>query len=232
MKSKLLTLALATSFVLSSCGNNAKQSETGNADELMKRIGQLEEENKQLKTQLEEIDKVQEQQPVETDETSVAEDNNIDTSTQETSDIPSSGLTEQIIQSQPGNTQEENYFVLKGNNGTYKQIGDAFVVDDKYEEGQIVVIPINFTNENDDTQDPWFAFAFDFKAIQEDDTQEYNLNGGQGGVPDEYDNPINMNLKPGASTDYYLTFRQNIQGGNITFKDIWDQGAQAILKFQ
>lgn len=114
--------------------------------------------------------------------------------------------TSQVIQSEPGETQKDNYFTWETNNAIYKQTGDAFITNSQYDDTKILVIPINFTNKKDDASDPWITFAVDFKAYQEDDNQEYILNGGQGQVPEEYSNPINTNIKKDGNIDYYISF--------------------------
>lgn len=114
--------------------------------------------------------------------------------------------TSQVIQTEPGETQKDNYFTWETNNAIYKQIGDAFITNSQYDDTKILVIPINFTNKKEDASDPWITFAVDFKAYQEDDNQEYILNGGQGQVPEEYSNPINTNIKKDKNIDYYISF--------------------------
>ena len=114
--------------------------------------------------------------------------------------------TSQVIQAEPGETQKDNYFTWETNNAIYKQTGDAFITNSQYDDTKILVIPINFTNKKDDASDPWITFAVDFKAYQEDDNQEYILNGGQGQVPEEYSNPINTNIKKDGNIDYYISF--------------------------
>lgn len=114
--------------------------------------------------------------------------------------------TSQVIQAEPGETQKDNYFTWETNNAIYKQTGDAFITNSQYDDTKILVIPINFTNKKEDASDPWITFAVDFKAYQEDDNQEYILNGGQGQVPEEYSNPINTNIKKDGNIDYYISF--------------------------
>ena len=114
--------------------------------------------------------------------------------------------TNQVIQAEPGETQKDNYFTWETDNAIYKQTGDAFITTSQYDDTKILVIPINFTNKQEDTADPWFAFALDFKAYQEDDNQEYILNGGQGLVPEEYSSPVNTNIKKDGNIDYFISF--------------------------
>ena len=114
--------------------------------------------------------------------------------------------TSQVIQAEPGETQKDNYFTWETNSAIYKQIGDAFITNSQYDDTKILVIPINFTNKKEDASDPWITFAVDFKAYQEDDNQEYILNGGQGLVPEEYSNAINTNIKKDGNIDYYISF--------------------------
>ena len=114
--------------------------------------------------------------------------------------------TSQVIQAEPGETQKDNYFTWETNSAIYKQIGDAFITNSQYDDTKILVIPINFTNKNEDASDPWITFAVDFKAYQEDDNQEYILNGGQGHVPEEYSNEVITNIKKDGNIDYYISF--------------------------
>ena len=114
--------------------------------------------------------------------------------------------TSQVIQAEAGETQKDNYFTWETDNAIYKQTGDAFITTSQYDDKKILVIPINFTNKQEDTADPWFAFALDFKAYQEDDNQEYILNGGQGLIPEEYSSPVNTNIKKDGNIDYFISF--------------------------
>lgn len=228
---KVIALALTTTLLLTGCGKEeAKPTSTDQTTEqLLARISELEKENKKLKEELnqnpEPQEAVSDEQTEETQEP-VVEENPEQTEEQ----TPAS--KEQTIQSQPGNTQEANYFELMGKNGVYKQTGDAFIVDSEYGEEKILVIPIQFTNLSEEASDPWISFAFEYQAFQEDDVQEYTLNGGQGAVPEEYENPLNLNIKQAKSVDYYLTFTLEKDGLDIKFKDPWSDDIKAILKFQ
>lgn len=225
---KIIALALTSTLLLAGCGKEeAKQDQT--SEQLMARIGQLEEENKQLKAQLEQNNTAsslnQEQEETTPTEQTPAPEETVD-------DSNTTGSTEQTIQAQPGNTQSDSYFELKGKGGIYKQTGDAFVLDDQYGNGQVVVIPIQFTNLKDDATDPWISYVFDFTTIQEDDVQEYTLEGGQGGLPEEYENPLNMNVKKDATVDYYLAFRPQKEGQDLKINDQWTNENKCTLKFQ
>ena len=123
--------------------------------------------------------------------------------------------TSQVIQAEPGETQKDNYFTWETNNAIYKQTGDAFITNSQYDDTKILVIPINFTNKKEDASDPWITFAVDFKAYQEDDNQEYILNGGQGQVPEEYSNPINTNIKKDGNIDYYISFALELPEADV-----------------
>lgn len=114
--------------------------------------------------------------------------------------------TSQVIQAEPGETQKDNYFTWETNSAIYKQIGDAFTTTSQYDDSKILVIPINFTNKQEDAADPWMTFVFDYKVFQEDENQEYILNGGQVGVPDEYGSPLNTNIKKDGNIDWYITY--------------------------
>lgn len=227
---KTIPLLLASALLFVGCGDDTKPTpEERTTEQLIARIGQLEEENKKLKEELgqnaETPEAVNNEQPEEAQDPIVEE--NPESTEEQT---PSS--KEQIIQSQPGNTQETNYFELLGKNGAYKQTGDAFIVNSEYGEEKILVVPIQFTNLSEEASDPWVSFVFEYQAFQEDDVQEYTLNGGQGAVPEEYENPLNMNIKQAKSVDYYLTFTLEKDGVDIKFKDPWNNEEKAILKFQ
>ena len=114
--------------------------------------------------------------------------------------------TSQTIQSEAGETQKDNYFTWETDNAIYKQTGDAFITNSQYDDTKILVIPINFTNKQEDASDPWMTFVVDFKTYQEDDNQEYILNGGQGHVPEEYSNEVITNIKKDGNIDYYISF--------------------------
>lgn len=227
---KVIALALTTTLLLTGCGKEeAKQTtEQKTSEQLLARISELEEENKNLKVQLGQTES-QPQPPAIPSEESAE-----DTQTEEspTEEISSGVSVEQTIQSQPGNSQQDNYFELTGKGGIYKQTGDAFLLDDQYGNGQVVVIPIQFTNLKDEASDPWISFVFDFTAIQEDDVQEYTLEGGQGGLPEEYENPLNMNVKKDATVDYYLAFRPEKEGQDLKINDQWTNENKCILKFE
>lgn len=231
MKSKLLAFILASTMLLSACGKEeSKQThEERTTEQLLARIGQLEEENKKLKEELGQNAETPE--AVNNEQTEQTQEPNVDENSQLVEE-PTQASIEQIVQPQPGNTQQANYFELIGKSGAYKQTGDAFLVDSEYEEEKILVIPIQFTNLSEEASDPWITFAFEYQAIQEDDTQEYTLSGGQGGLPEEYENPLNMSVKQAKSVDYYLTFRLEKDGLDVKFKDPWSDEIKATLKFQ
>ena len=158
MKSKLLSILLAASFILTACGQDKNTTET------------KEEPSKE----------VEQTQSVESNKEETKE-------TQEEKKEEETATNEQEIQAEPGNTQEKNYFNWETNNAIYKQTGDAFITNSKYDDSKILVIPINFTNKQEEASDPWMTFVLDYKVFQEDENQEYTLNGGQGEVQDEYD---------------------------------------------
>ena len=192
-----LVLALA----LTACGGETTTTDNTQANEdLTARIEELEAENSELKQQLEEANsKTEETAAAEATQEKVADNN-------EDEEVQTSSSLEQVVQTQSGNIQEENYFTWETKNGIYKQTGDAIITNSEYNDQQILVIPINFTNKSDEAIDPWFAFVMDFEAYQEDENHEYSLNGGQGAVPDEFDTSINADVKSGGSTDWYITY--------------------------
>lgn len=230
---KTIPLLLASTLLFVGCGDDTKPTpEERTTEQLLARISELEEENKTLKQQ------------IGTQEESVANEE-IEQPTEETKEQPlvveeaqaseetaSNDTNIQYIQTQPGNTQQANYFELTSDNAVYKQTGDAFVVDDQYGDGQIVVVPIQYTNNGNDTNDPWMNFIFNFSVIQEDDVQEYTLDGGQGGLPEEYENPISMSVKPGATVEYNLAYRPEQGQSDIIIKEQWKDKVVQTLKFQ
>lgn len=230
---KTIPLLLTSALLFVGCGDDTKPTpEERTTEQLLARISELEEENRTLKqqvgTQEEPVANEEIVQPAQEpqEETPEVEES-------QSSDEPESANSDvQYIQSQPGNTQEANYFKLLGKNGSYKQTGDAFIVNSEYGEEKILVVPIQFTNLSEEASDPWVSFVFEYQAFQEDDVQEYTLNGGQGAVPEEYENPLNMNIKQAKSVDYYLTFTLEKDGVDIKFKDPWNNEEKAILKFQ
>lgn len=188
MKKALLVLMAAS--LLTACGNEKKEEQIPTQPEVS--------EENQIEPQTETIK--EEEQPIEEPIEEPVEE-----------EVKSS----QVIQSQPGENQKEDYFAWETDDGIYKQTGDAFITNSKYDDSKILVIPINFTNKKQDTADPWMTFIFDFKMYQEDENQEYVLNGGQGSVSDEYTSPINMNIKPGGSVDYYITYTLELPEADV-----------------
>lgn len=202
MKSKLLSILLAASFILTACGQDKNSTET---EEPSKEVEQTQsvESNKEESNEKEET----------------PEDKKEETAT-----------NEQEIQAQPGNTQESNYFNWETNKAIYKQTGDAFITNSKYDDSKILVIPINFTNKQEDAADPWMTFVLDYKVFQEDENQEYTLNGGQGQVPDEYDSPLNTSIKKDGNTDWYITYKLEKPESNVRLQTQFGSGVDYTFK--
>lgn len=139
-------------------------------------------------------------------------------------------INEQEIQAEPGNTQESNYFNWETNKAIYKQTGDAFITNSKYDDSKILVIPINFTNKQEDAADPWMTFVLDYKVFQEDENQEYTLNGGQGEVPDEYETPLNTSIKKDGNTDWYITYKLEKPESNVRLQTQFGSGVDYTFK--
>lgn len=137
---------------------------------------------------------------------------------------------EQEIQAEPGNTQESNYFNWETNKAIYKQTGDAFITNSKYDDSKILVIPINFTNKQEDAADPWMTFVLDYKVFQEDENQEYTLNGGQGEVPDEYASPLNTSIKKDGNTDWYITYKLEKPESDVRLQTQFGSGVDYTFK--
>lgn len=203
MKSKLLSILLAASFILTACGQDKNATET--KEEPSKEVEQTQsvESNKEESNEKEET----------------PEDKKEETAT-----------NEQEIQAQPGNTQESNYFNWETNNAIYKQTGDAFITNSKYDDSKILVIPINFTNKKEDVADPWMTFVLDYKVFQEDENQEYTLNGGQGQVPDEYDSPLNTSIKKDGNTDWYITYKLEKPESDVKLQTQFGSGVDYTFK--
>lgn len=221
---KVITLALTSTLLLAGCGKEeAKQDQT--VEQLMARVGQLEEENKQLKAQLEQNNTApslnQEQEDTTpTEQTSAPEETTEDTN-------PNNSL-EQTIQAQPGNTQSDNYFVLETRDATYTQTGDAFIEPSEYGDKQVLVIPVKYKNTGDDTSSPWMSFATSFRAYQEDDVQEYTLNGGSSS---NHTND-NSNIKSGAEIDTYIVYELENPDADVTLGEYIGDNINAIFKVQ
>lgn len=202
MKSKLLSILLAASFILTACGQDKNATET--KEEPSKEVEQTQsvESNKE-----------------ETKETQEEEKKEEETVT-----------NEQEIQAEPGNTQESNYFNWETNKAIYKQTGDAFITNSKYDDSKILVIPINFTNKQEDAADPWMTFVLDYKVFQEDESQEYTLNGGQGEVPDEYNSPLNTSIKKDGNIDWYITYKLEKPESNVRLQTQFGSGVDYTFK--
>ena len=201
MKSKLLSILLAASFILTACGQDKNATET------------KEEPSKE----------VEQTQSVESNKEETKE-------TQEEKKEEETVTNEQEIQAEPGNTQEANYFTWETNNAIYKQTGDAFITNSKYDDSKILVIPINFTNKKEDAADPWMTFVLDYKVFQEDENQEYTLNGGQGQVPDEYDSPLNTSVKKDGNTDWYITYTLEKPESDVRLQTQFGSGVDYTFK--
>ena len=187
MKSKLLSILLAASFILTACGQDKNATET------------KEEPSKE----------VEQTQSVESNKEETKE-------TQEEKKEEEIATNEQEIQTEPGNI--------------YKQTGDAFITNSKYDDSKILVIPINFTNKKEDAADPWMTFVLDYKVFQEDENQEYTLNGGQGEVPDEYDSPLNTSIKKDGNTDWYITYKLEKPESNVRLQTQFGSGVDYTFK--
>ena len=201
MKSKLLSILLAASFILTACGQDKNTTET------------KEEPSKE----------VEQTQSVESNKEETKE-------TQEEKKEEETATNEQKIQAEPGNTQEKNYFNWETNNAIYKQTGDAFITNSKYDDSKILVIPINFTNKQEEASDPWMTFVLDYKVFQEDENQEYTLNGGQGQVPDEYESPLNTSVKKGGNTDWYITYTLEKPESDVRLQTQFGSGVDYTFK--
>lgn len=201
MKSKLLSILLAASFILTACGQDKNTTET------------KEEPSKE----------VEQTQSVESNKEETKE-------TQEEKKEEETATNEQEIQAEPGNTQEKNYFNWETNNAIYKQTGDAFITNSKYDDSKILVIPINFTNKQEDASDPWMTFVLDYKVFQEDENQEYTLNGGQGQVPDEYESPLNTSIKKDGNTDWYITYTLEKPESDVRLQTQFGSGVDYTFK--
>ena len=203
MKSKLLSILLAASFILTACGQDKNATET------------------------------KEEPSKETEQTQSVESNKEESSEEEIQEEKKEEETatnEQEIQAEPGNTQEKNYFNWETNNAIYKQTGDAFITNSKYDDSKILVIPINFTNKQEDAADPWMTFVLDYKVFQEDENQEYTLNGGQGEVPDEYDSPLNTSIKKDGNTDWYITYKLEKPESDVKLQTQFGSGVDYTFK--
>lgn len=202
MKSKLLSMLLAASFILTACGQDKNATET--KEEPSKEVEQTQsvESNKEQTKETQEEEKKEEE----------------------------TVTNEQEIQAQPGNTQESNYFNWETNKAIYKQTGDAFITNSKYDDSKILVIPINFTNKQEDAADPWMTFVLDYKVFQEDENQEYTLNGGQGQVPDEYDSPLNTSIKKDGNTDWYITYKLEKPESDVKLQTQFGSGVDYTFK--
>ena len=202
MKSKLLSILLAASFILTACGQDKNATET------------------------------KEEPSKETEQTQSVESNKKESSEEEIQEEKKeeTATNEQEIQTEPGNTQEKNYFNWETNNAIYKQTGDAFITNSKYDDSKILVIPINFTNKQEEASDPWMTFVLDYKVFQEDENQEYTLNGGQGQVPDEYDSPLNTSVKKGGNTDWFITYTLEKPESNVRLQTQFGSGVDYTFK--
>lgn len=203
MKSKLLSMLLAASFILTACGQDKNTTET--KEEPSKEV----EQTQSVESNKEETKETQEEEKKEEEETVT---------------------NEQEIQAEPGNTQESNYFNWETNKAIYKQTGDAFITNSKYDDSKILVIPINFTNKQEDAADPWMTFVLDYKVFQEDENQEYTLNGGQGEVPDEYETPLNTSIKKDGNTDWYITYKLEKPESNVRLQTQFGSGVDYTFK--
>lgn len=230
---KTIPLLLASALLFVGCGDDTKPTpEERTTEQLLARISELEEENRTLKQQVgtqedpvanEEIEQ-QAQEPQE--ETSEAEES-------QSSDEPESANSDvQYIQSQPGTSTSDKYFKLEGRYGIYEQTGDMFTTIYEYDNSQILVIPIKFTNTSDEPTDPRMAIIGDYTAKQEDDNQEYLLMGGQGSTPEEYDNPIDIKVKPGGETEWYLSYTLSQPNQDVLLIDDIKDELVYTFKFQ
>lgn len=74
------------------------------------------------------------------------------------------------------------------------------------------------------------TFVLDYKVFQEDENQEYTLNGGQGQVPDEYDSPLNTSVKKDGNTDWYITYKLEKPESDVRLQTQFGSGVDYTFK--
>lgn len=233
---KKFAMVLASTLLLTACGKDEPEqtTEERTVAQLVARIGELEEENRQLKKQLgnepvtnaemvEEIEAEWAEEEAERAEAPVEEE----APTEE-----SSGDYTQYVQKQEGTTQKGSYIAINDGKIELLQSGDAFTVTPQGQDTEALVIPVTFTNNSEEPRDPISSLLGYITIEQEDDVTVNTLHAGIVILPDEYKNPNSSTVKPGASIEYYLPIGLNNTEYDVVFKNTITREPVYTLKFQ
>lgn len=198
MKSKLLSILLAASFILTACGQEK------NTDTKTKSPSSAQETTS--------VEKNSPSSNANKDQNQGKEKTIMDNPSNKAKILPQSEeekskLPIQVIQQQPGENQKEHYVLLKNGAIQYQQTGDAFLVDSEIHKGsKVLVIPFKFKNITSDVplkpSEPMMILT---NAIQKGDNVNYDIYISTYANRD-YKNDSSISVNAGGEVDYYLMY--------------------------
>lgn len=132
-------------------------------------------------------------------------------------------------------TSEASDTYFEGDNGTY-DITNVQQVTGEYGT-ELVVIDMTYTNNSDDAQSAWFAFAFDMSATQIVGPTQETLIGGNGQIPEEYQTEFGMDddIVPGETVDTQIAYEIEAPGEPVIIQDsnmMGDNGENFYLEIE
>lgn len=215
MKSKLLSILLAASFIFTACGQDKNATET--KEEPSKEV----EQTQSVESNKEESNEEETQEEKKEEETATNDPNYIPEYKQVINPVT------QNIQSSPGEVEKDNYFSINGLIGDYVQTGDSFIINHKYEQDKkILIIPVKVTNKYKEATTISVLTNTELQLIQEDDNSIYKCMPTSV-LPDEYKNDLTTKIKVGGQSNYYLAFE--IQNENLNFKLVSGLGEHIVF---
>lgn len=234
---KVIALALTTTLLLTGCGKEeAKPDQT--VEQLMARIGQLEEENKKLKEELGQntdnsIEPISNEHPEEVQATQQDESTTGETPATENSsnETPEEDYS-QYIKSEAGNTQQGHYITFDNGQVELIQTADSFTYKDQNTDKTILLIPMKFTNKSDEPKHPFADFSHTTYVNQENSTQVMDLMTDMVILPKEYEHQFKGELKPGVSIDVYFPITLDNTEYDVKINNIISRETIYTLKFQ
>lgn len=162
----------------------------------------------------------------------VEDDTTEEETSEEDSDVDEEALEEDEDSDESAETSD-TYF--EGDNGTY-EITNVQQVTGIYDT-ELVILDMTYTNNTDEAQSAWFAFAFDMSATQVDGPTQETLIGGNGQIPDEYQTEIGMDddIVAGETVETQVAYEIEVPGEPIIIQDqnmMGDNGENFYLEIE